>query len=128
VPPDDDGSPGYKPRPPVLFWKLNADQLRKETDHLGAWVEQIFQPWYGHLATALATCWKEHPVVLIGLDILSELHSVLYCQPKRTAALLSAQAEYQTRIVPAFSEQFRAETTRCTHRTATASSGWAANK
>ena len=48
--------------------------------------------------------------------LVSELHRVLYFQPKRTASLLSAQAEYQTRILPAFAEQFRAETSRCTHR------------
>lgn len=115
MPPDGDG-PGYKPRPPVHFWKLTGDERQKAVDRLAAWVEQVFRPWYGHLAAMLGTCWQDHPLCLVGLDIVSELHSTLYFQPKRTASLLSAQAEYQTRILPAFAEQFRAETSRCSHR------------
>jgi hypothetical protein len=64
----------------------------------------------------LGACWEQHPLCLVGLDWLSELHSVLYFQPKRSAPLLSAQAEFSTRIMPAVSEQFRAETSSCTHR------------
>jgi hypothetical protein len=116
VPPDDDAGPGYKPRPPVHWWKLTDDQQRRETERLAAWVEQVFRPCYGHLAAMLGTCWQDHPLCLVGLDIVSELHSVLYFQPKRTASLLSAQAEYTTRILPAFAEQFRTETSKCTHR------------
>lgn len=116
VPPDGDDGPGYKPRQPVHWWKLTDDERQKVVDRLAAWVEQVFRPWYGHLAAMLGTCWQEHPLCLVGLDVVSELHSVLYFQPKRTASLLSAQAEYQTRILPAFAEQFRAETSRCSHR------------
>ncbi len=126
APPDDDADgPGYKPRPPVHWWKLNADQRDKAASRLSAWVEQVFRPWYGHLAVMLADCWQDHPLCLVGLDIVSELHSILYFQPKRTAALLSAQAEFQTRILPAFAEQFRAETAKCEHRPgAAAASAW----
>ena len=89
------------------------------------WVEQVYRPHYGHLATGLGTCWQDHPLCLVGLDIVSELHSVLYFQPKRTASMLSAQAEYTTRILPAFAEQFRTETSKCTHRPEAASgSAW----
>ena len=116
VPPDEDGGPGYRPRPPVHWWKLTGDQRQKAVDHLAGWVEQVYRPYYGHLATGLGACWQDHPLCLVGLDIVSELHSVLYFQPKRMAAMLSAQAEYTTRILPAFAEQFRAETSRCTHR------------
>jgi hypothetical protein len=40
---------------------------------------------------------------------------VLYLQPARTPALVSAQAEYQARILPALADQLRAETNRCGH-------------
>jgi len=116
VPPDSDDGPGYKPRPPVHWWKLTDHERQKAVDRLAAWVEQVYRPWYGHLAVLLAVCWRDHPLCLVGLDIVSELHAVLYFQPKRTASLLSAQAEFQTRILPAFAEQFRAETSKCTHR------------
>lgn len=115
VPADDDDSPGYKPRPPVHWWKIDGDERRKAIDHLAAWVEQVYRPHYGHLAAGLGTCWQDHPLCLVGLDVVSELHSVLYFN-KRTASLLSAQAEYTTRLLPAFADQFRAETSKCTHR------------
>jgi hypothetical protein len=46
---------------------------------------------------------------------LSELWSVLYLQPARSPALISAQAEYQARILPALAGQLRAETNTCSH-------------
>jgi hypothetical protein len=122
VPPDADDSPGYKPQPPVHWWKISGDDRRKAVDHLAAWVEQIYRPFYGHLAAGLGDCYQDHPLCLVGLDIVSELHSVLYFN-ERTVTLLSAQAEYTTRILPAFADQFRAETTKCAHRAEAASGG-----
>ena len=69
MPPDDDNGPGYKPRPPVHWWKLTDDERQKAVDHLAAWVEQVFRPCYGHLAAMLGACWQEHPLCLVGLDI-----------------------------------------------------------
>jgi hypothetical protein len=125
-PAEDEPGRGYTPRPPVHWWKLNAGARQKEVDHLDAWVEQIYRPWYGHLAVGLGSCWQQHPAALVGLEILSELHSTLNFQPKRTPGLLTSQAEFQVRILPAMAEQFRVETSRCTHRQAAANgSRWA---
>ena len=115
-PPEDEPERGYTPRQCVHWWKLTEQARRKEVDHLAAWVEQIYRPWYGRLAAGLGSCWQEHPATLIGLEIVSELHSTLYFQPKRSPGLLTAQAEFQVRILPAMAEQFRAETSSCTHR------------
>jgi hypothetical protein len=78
-------------------------------------VEQVYRPGYGQLAATLGPCWDDHPLCLYALDIASELWSVLYLQAKRNPAMLSAQAEYQTRILPALAEQMMAETQRCGH-------------
>ena len=86
---------------------------------LRAWVDQVYRPGYGQLAATLGPCWEAHDLCLYGLDILSDLWSVLYLQPHRTAGMLSAQAEYQARILPALAEQFKAETNAlrpCPHR------------
>ena len=118
--------PGYQPIPAVQWWNCTPQERDKAVTRLRAWVEQVYRPFYGHLAAMLGTCWEEHPLCLVDLDWLSELHSVLYFQPVRSASLLSAQAEFGTRIMPAIAEQFRAETTRCSHRQAPASSSsWA---
>ena len=112
----DDGS--YQPGPAPAWWKLTPAERKTPLAELQAWVEQVYRPGYGHLAAALRPCWPEHDLCVYGLDILHQLWSALYLQPQRTTALLSAQAEYQARILPALAAQLAAETTRCGHRPA----------
>jgi hypothetical protein len=106
---------GHLASPIPKWWKLPADQRREPLSRLRAWVEQVYRPGYGHLAATLGPCWEAHDLCLYGLDILAELWSVLYLQDQRSAGLLSAQAEYQARILPALSGQFMTETTGCGH-------------
>ena len=106
---------GYHPDPPAPWWKLPAAERHEPIARLHSWVEQVYRPGYGHLAATIAPCWASHDLCLYGLDILSGLWSVLYLQPSRTARLLSAQAEYQARILPALAGQLRAETNTCGH-------------
>ena len=92
------------------------------------WVERVYRPGYGHLAV-LGPCWPQHELCLYGLDILRGLWSALYLDPDPDADsqsgpdLLSAQAEYQARILPAIAAQLAAETTRCGHPTLTSYPG-----
>ena len=109
--PDDPG--GYQPDPVPCWWQLSPDDRQQPVARLRAWVDQVYRPGYGHLAAALGPCWSQHDLCLYGLDIAAGLWSVLYLQPGRTPGLLSAQAEYQARILPALAEQFRAETSWC---------------
>jgi hypothetical protein len=110
--PDSDG---YCPEPAPTWWKLAADGRQEPIARLRAWVEQVYRPGYGHLAAGLGSCWDRHDLCLYVLDIASELWSVLYLQPARSPALLSAQAEYQARILPALADQLRTETHTCGH-------------
>jgi hypothetical protein len=96
------------------WWKLAGDERDHAIAGLRAWVDDIYRPGYGQLAALLGPCWDQHPLCLYGIDILSELWSVLYLTT-RTPAILSAQAEYQARILPALAEQMTAETRRCPH-------------
>ena len=111
---DPDGD-GYHPEPAPAWWRLAADGRQEPIARLRAWVEQVYRPGYGHLAVTLGPCWDQHDLCLYGLDIASELWSVLYLQPARSPALLSAQAEYQARILPALADQLRIETHTCGH-------------
>ena len=106
---------GYHPDPAPTWWKLPAAERREPIARLHAWVEQVYRPGYGHLAATIAPCWPSHDLCLYGLDILSGLWSVLYLQPERTPRMLSAQAEYQARILPALAAQLLTETTSCGH-------------
>jgi hypothetical protein len=109
------GLGGYHPDPAPAWWKLPAAERHEPIARLQSWVEQVYRPGYGHLATTIAPCWPSHDLCLYGLDILSGLWSVLYLQPERTARLLSAQAEYQARILPALAAQLMTETSTCGH-------------
>ena len=106
---------GYQPGPPPPWWKLTPGDRQEPVARLRGWVEQVYQPGYGHLAATLGPCWPAHDLCLYGLDILADLWSVLYLQPQRSPGLLSAQAEYQARILPALADQLRLETSHCGH-------------
>jgi hypothetical protein len=89
------------------------------TGRLRAWVEQIYRPGYGQIAATLPSCWEQHTLCLYTLDWLSELWSFLYLDPERTAASLAAQAEWQTRLLPAAAEQMAFDATGCPHARST---------
>ena len=113
----DDGENGYHPHPAPAWHQLDAHGRQVPVAELRDWVEHVYRPGYGHLA-AVGTCWPRHDLCLYALDIASQLWSALYLQPKRTTGLLSAQAEYQARILPAPGAQLATETTGCGHATA----------
>ena len=106
---------GYHPEPAPQWWVLPADRRVEPITRLRAWVEHVYRPGYGHLAATLGPCWETHDLCLYALDIAASLWSVLYQQPVRTPVLLSAQAEYQARILPALADQLQTETQRCRH-------------
>jgi hypothetical protein len=112
---DSDHAQSYEPASAPRWWKLAGEAREEALDKLRGWVEQVYRPGYGQLAATLSPCWEQHPLCLYGLDVLSELWSVLYLQARRSPAVVSAQAEFQARIVPAIAEQLMAETTRCGH-------------
>lgn len=127
APDGDGGGEGYRPAAAPRWWKSSGEERDQAAARLRAWVEQVYRPGYGQLAGALGPCWEQHPLCLYGLDILAELWSVLYLQPSRSPTVLSAQAEYQTRVLPAITEQLITETTRCGHgqpRRPSAGRGW----
>ena len=113
----EDGKDGYQPHPAPSWHRLGASERRVPVAELRDWVEHVYRPGYGHLAS-LGACWPEHDLCLYVLDIASQLWSALYLQPKRSTGLLSAQAEYQARILPALGAQLATETTGCGHATA----------
>jgi hypothetical protein len=121
--PDDDGA-GHQPGPSPAWWKLTGTERQEAAAPLRAWVAQVYRPGYGHLAVTLGPCWEAHDLCLYGLDLLAQLWSALYLQPSRSTGLLSAQAEYQARMLPAIAAQLAAETTGCRHDPARSHPGY----
>jgi hypothetical protein len=116
--PDADGKDRHQPGPPPAWWTLAPAERKPAIAELRAWVEQVYRPGYGHLAATLGPCWQAHDLCPYGLDIASQLWLALYLQPARSMSILSAQAEYQARILPALAAQLMTETTGCDHNLA----------
>jgi len=112
---NEPGSQSYQPAPAPRWWQLADAEREPAIDRLRAWVDQIYRPGYDHLAAALPRCWELHPLCLYTLDWLSELWSALYLEPKRPASTLAAQAEWQTRILPAAADQMAHAAASCQH-------------
>jgi hypothetical protein len=110
---DEDGS--YQPAPTPRWWKLSGPERDAALDRLRAWVAQVYCPCYGRLAALLPPCWEDHPLCLAALDWLSELWSVLYLAVERGPEILAAQAEWQTRLLPAAADQMAADADGCPH-------------
>ncbi|MGH3217296.1 MAG: hypothetical protein ACRDPY_00965 [Streptosporangiaceae bacterium] len=111
----DDAQPGYQPVPPPRWWKPSGRERDAATERLHAWIEHVYRPGYGQIAATLPPCWEHHALCLYTLDWLSELWSYLYLTPERTGTTLAAQAEWQTRLLPAAAEQMASDATRCAH-------------
>src|SRR5207244_1099972 len=114
-PPADRDTAAYLANPVPKWWRLPDEQRREPLSRLRAWVEQVYRPGYGHIAATLGPCWEAHDLCLYRLDLLAQLWSALYLKPARSPGLLSAQAEYQARILPALAAQLAAETTGRRH-------------
>lgn len=108
-------SQGYAPQPAPRWWQLTGSARDEAIDRLRAWVEQIYRPGYEHLAATLPACWELHPLCLYTLDWLSELWSALYLDVERVATTLGAQAEWQSRLLPAAADQMAQAATGCHH-------------
>ena len=111
---DQEREPPYAPAPTRRWWKVTGTERDNLVVPLRAWVGQVYRPGYGKLAAALGPCWDQHVLCLYILDILTELWTALYLPDQRVPGLLSAQAEFQVRILPALAAQLATETARCT--------------
>jgi hypothetical protein len=107
---------GYVPAPAPRWWDMSEEDRAAAIARLQAWVTDIYRPGMGKTAAKLAACWDQHPACLYILDWLSELWSVLYLQPSRTASLLAGQAEWWVRQLEAAADFMARETTGCDHR------------
>jgi hypothetical protein len=116
---EDPGSPagGYSSPPQPKWWAMEEDSEDRAAalTRLRSWIEGVYRPGMGRPAAQLPPCWDQHPACVYILDWLSELWSVLYPQPQRPPALLSGQAEWWTRLLPAAADLMAAEARGCEH-------------
>ena len=110
--PQDDRGEGYKAVPAPRWWQLDGAGRAAETARLRSWMAKVFRPGYGHLAAQVGPCWERHDLCLYLLAWLSEMHTVIFLAPER---LLSSEADWHTRLLPAAVALMAAETGGCDH-------------
>jgi hypothetical protein len=106
------GGGAYRPVPAPRWWQLQGRERVAGIGRLRAWVETVFRPGYGHLAAQVGPCWEEHDLCLYQLAWLSEMHAVIFLAPER---LLTSEADWHTRLLPAAVALMAEETGRCDH-------------
>jgi hypothetical protein len=102
----------YRPVPPPRRWQLQGRERAAAIGRLRAWVQTVFRPGYGHLAAQVGACWEEHDLCLYQLAWLSEMHAVIFQAAER---LLTSEADWHTRLLPAAVALMAEETGRCDH-------------
>ena len=103
---------GYQPIPAPRWWRLQGRERAEALARLRAWVETVFRPGYGHLAGQVGPCWEQHDLCLYQLAWLSEMHTAIFLAPER---LLSSEADWHSRLLPAAVALMAEETGRCDH-------------
>ena len=106
------GDQGYQPVPAPRWWLLQRGERAAAVARLRSWVETVFRPGYGHLASQVGPCWAEHDLCLYQLAWLSEMHTVIFLAPER---LLASEADWHTRLLPGAVALMAEETGRCDH-------------
>jgi hypothetical protein len=116
---EDPGSPAgrYSSPPQPRWWAMGVENEDRALamDRLRSWVEGVYRPGMGKHAATLPPCWELHQACVYILDWLSELWSHLYLSPSRPAAVVSGQAEWWTRFLPAATDLIAAEAQGCAH-------------
>jgi len=103
---------GYEPIPAPRWWQLAGAERAEAITRLRHWVATVFRPGYGHLARQVRPCWEQHDLCLYLLAWLSELHAAIFLAPER---LLTSEADWHIRLLPAATAQMAAETGKCDH-------------
>ena len=109
----DNAGKGTMPLPAPRWHELAGEAREEAIGRLRGWVETVFRPVYGHLATNLGDCWAEHDLALVVIDHLSETWAVLFARDTRPQRILSAQMEFLLRYMPAAADMLKTETLNC---------------
>lgn len=115
LPPDDPDAEFYAVQPSALFWRLRGEERAEVIADLREWVGEVYRENFGYVSAKLPDCWTEHNLILTVVDILKELHSVLYLRPRTTTRQLMTQADFFTRYLVPLAEMGAAEAKNCEH-------------
>jgi hypothetical protein len=83
---------------PQMRWhELDEAGRAEAVARIRAWVDTVYRQQFPR-AGDIAPCWADHPVCVVLLDVLSQLHAALYHGTKRSWGLVHNQAELYVRF------------------------------
>jgi hypothetical protein len=83
---------------PQLRWhELDEAGRAEAVGRVREWVDTVYRQQFPR-AGDIAPCWADHPVCVVLLDVLSEMHRVLYHGSKRSWGVVHNQAELYVRF------------------------------
>ena len=114
-PPEDPDAESLPVQPNALFWRLRGEERDEVIADLRQWVGEVYRENFGYVSAKLPDCWTEHNLILTVVDILKELHQLLYLRPRTTARQLMSQADFFTRYLVPLAEMASADAKNCSH-------------
>jgi hypothetical protein len=83
---------------PQLRWhELDEAGRDQAVARIGEWVDSVYRQQFPR-AGDIAPCWADHPVCVVVLDVLSQMHAALYHGTKRSWGLVHNQGELYVRF------------------------------
>jgi hypothetical protein len=83
---------------PQLRWhELDQAARDQAVARIRAWVDTVYRHQFPR-AGDIAPCWQDHPVCVVLLDVLSQMHAALYHGTNRSWGVVHNQAELYVRF------------------------------
>ena len=98
---------------PQLRWhELDQAGRAEAVARVRAWVDSVYRQQFPR-AGDIAPCWAEHPVCVVLLDVLSQMHAALYHGTKRSWGVVHNQGELYVRFGREITALVREELAGC---------------
>ncbi len=104
--------PGYEFAPQMRWHELDEDGRAEVVTRIREWVDTVYREQFPRAAD-IAPCWEAHPVCVVLLDVLSEMHGALYHGTKRGWGVVHNQAELYVRFGREITALLQAELAEC---------------
>jgi hypothetical protein len=104
--------PRFKFAPQMRWHELDEAGRAEAVARISAWVDTVYRQQFPR-AGDIAPCWQDHPVCVVLLDVLSQLHRALYHGTKRSWGVVHNQAELYVRFGREITALVREELAGC---------------
>jgi hypothetical protein len=104
--------PRFTFAPQMRWHELDAAGRAAAVARIGAWVDTVYRQQFPR-ADEIAPCWQEHPVCVVLLDVLSQMHAALYHGTQRSWGVVHNQGELYVRFGREITALVREELAGC---------------